>query len=169
MKAKPDNWEGLNIERKVDHVLGKDTSVCNCTPTLGEDCDRCKDLPDIKEEDRNYHEELLLMLRHLTRESRKPEIYSIFETLIKLDDEETFNKAFRYEFVENMGTGEHAMENAFCAYHKTLRQYDHYNHLQITDTKKKDFVSSGCFQSILYDFIHMSEVPYQMMKKLLTL
>ena len=169
MKAKPENWNALQIERQVDFIMGRDTCVCNCTPALGESCKRCKDLPDIKEEDRNYHEELLLLLRHLTRESRKSEEYSMFETLIKLDDEKTFNKAFRYEFIENMGTEEYALENAFSRYHKTLRQYEHYNHLTITNNEIKDFVSNGCFQSILYDLIYMSEIPFNMFKRLLSL
>jgi len=169
MKAKPENWKDLRIEDKVEHILGTRTNVCWCNPSLDESCKDCKDLPDIKEEDRNYHEELLLMLRNLTRMSRRPERYSMFETLIQLDDEKTFNIAFRQDFVKGMGTGEHAMENAFAAYHKTLRQYDHYNHLRITDTEKNDIVSSGCFQSLLYDLIHMSEVPYTMFKRLLAL
>ena len=169
MKAKPKNWKDLRIEQQVDFILGKDTCVCNCTPALGESCKRCKDLPDIKEEDRNYHEEILLLLRHFTRESSKSEEYSMLETLIALDDEETFNHSFRYDFIENMGTEEYAMENAFASYHNTLRQYDHYDHLTITNNKTKDYVSGGCFQSILYDLIYLSEVPYNVFKRLLEL
>lgn len=171
MKTKPDNWKDLDIRRKMDFIMGRDTSVCNCTPTLGEHCKRCDGLPDIKEEDRNYHEEMLLLLRDMRSNSRQPEAYSILFDLYQLDDEESFNRAVR-EIIGNvnlLGDKEYAMENAWIAYHKTLRQYDHYNHLQITDTKKKDFVSSGCFQSILYDLIGMSDVPYKMMEKLLTL
>ena len=177
MKTKPDNWKDLDIRRKMDFIMGRGTSVCNCTPTLGEHCKRCDGLPDIKEEDRNYHEEMLLLLRDMENNSRQPEIYSILRALYEIDDEESFNRAVR-EIIGNVKTigeldwcedTETAMQSAFAEYHKTLRQYDHYNHLQITDTKKKDFVSSGCFQSILYDFIYISEVPYQMMKKLLEL
>lgn len=171
MKQKPENWKDLDIRRKIDFVMGRDTGVCNCTPALGEHCKRCDAVPDIKEEDRNYHEEMLLMLRDIERNSRQPEPYSILRTLYEIDEEESFNRAIK-EVVENvklLGDEEYAMENSFAAYHKTLRQYDHYNHLQITDTKKRDFVSSGCFQSILYDLIGMSEVPYNMMKKLMSL
>lgn len=171
MKAKPDNWKDLDIRRKMDFVMGHGTGVCNCTPALGEHCKRCDAVPDIKHEDRNYHEEMLLMLRYMENNSRQPEAYSILRTLYEIDDEESFNAAVD-EFVGNIrlaGDEDDAMENAFRLYHKTLRQYDHYNHLQITDTNKKDFVSSGCFQSILYDFIYISEVPYNMMKKLLEL
>ena len=171
MKAKPDNWKDLDIRRQMDLIMGRSTSVCNCTPSLGEHCKRCDGLPDIKEEDRNYHEEMLLLLRDMENNSRQPEAYSILRSLYEIDDEESFNRAVR-EINNNViayDENEYAMENSFAAYHKTLRQYDHYNHLQITDIKKKDFVSSGCFQSILYDFIYMSEVPYNMMKKLLTL
>jgi len=171
MKAKPENWKDLNIRRKMDFIMGRGTAVCNCTPALGEHCKRCDAVPDIKEEDRNYHEEMLLMLRDMENTSRQPEVYSILRTLYELDDEDSFNTAIR-EVIKDIELSEdvqYAMENAFAAYHKTLRQYDHYNHLQITDTKKKDFVSSGCFQSILYDLIYISEVPYNMMKKLLSL
>lgn len=171
MKQKPEDWKDLDIRRKIDFVMGRSTGVCNCTPTLGESCKRCEALPDIKPEDRNYHEEMLLMLRDMENTSRQPEAYSILRTLYEVDDEESFNRAIG-EVVKNLNAlsgEEYAMENSFAAYHKTLRQYDHYNHLQITDTNTKDFVSSGCFQSILYDFIYISEVPYNMMKKLLSL
>ena len=171
MKAKPENWKDLRRDEQIKFIMGRGTGVCWCNPALGENCDKCRDIPNIKEEDRNYHEEMLLMLRNIRDNSRKPEIYSILLTLYELDDEESFNHAIG-EVVENVKSfegEEYAMENAFCAYHKTLRQYDHYNHLQITDTNKKDFVSSGCFQSILYDLIHVSEVPYNMIKKLLSL
>lgn len=171
MKQKPENWKDLRRDEKVKFIMGRATGVCWCNPALGENCDKCRDLPNIKEEDRNYHEEMLLMLRDIRDNSRKPEIYSILLTLYEMDDEESFNRAVRYiiEDLEKLGDVEYAMENSFAAYHKTLRQYDHYNHLQITDTKKNDFVSSGCFQSILYDLIYISEVPYNMMKKLLSL
>jgi hypothetical protein len=171
MKQKPENWKDLDIRRKMDFIMGRGTAVCNCTPVLGEHCKRCDAVPDIKHEDRNYHEEMLLLLRDMENNSRQPEVYSILRVLYELDDEEDFNRAVKeiIDNVEFLGGEEYRMENAFAAYHKTLRQYDHYNHLQITDTKKKDYVSSGCFQSILYDLIYISEVPYNMMKKLLSL
>lgn len=157
--------------------MGRATGVCWCNPALGENCDECRDIPDIKEEDRNYHEEMLLMLREIRDNSRKPEMYSILLTLYEVDDEESFNRAVR-EIVENVKKVgemdwcedmETAMENAFSAYHKTLRQYDHYNHMPYLNHKGQEFMIGGAFQSILYDYLHMSEVPYQMMKKLLSL
>jgi len=177
MKQKPENWKDLDIRRKIDFVMGFGNSWCLCNPALGEHCEECDAIPDIKEEDRNYHEEMLLMLRYHENESRHPEPYSILRTLYELDDEESFNRAIR-EVIDNVKKvsemdwcedAETAMGEAFAAYHKTLRQYDHYNHLSIWNEEKKDYVSTGCFQSILYDLIHMSEVPYNMMKKLLSL
>lgn len=169
MKQKPENWKDLRPDDRIKFIMGRATGVCHCNPALGEACQDCKDLPDIKEEDRNYYEEVLILLRDMRNNSHKSEVYSIFLTLIELDDEKTFNRAFRYEFIENMGTEEYAMENAFASYHKTLRQYDHYDHLTLTDNETGDYVSGGCFQSILYDLIHMSEVPYNVFKKLLSL
>ena len=150
-------------------VMGESTGVCWCDSTFNETCDKCKDLPDIKEEDRNYNEEIFMMLRHVRDKSRKPEIYSILLTLYEMDDEESFNRAVRYDFVENMGDGEEAMENAYRSYHKTLRQYDHYNHLPYVEFKGQEIMVGSGFQSILYDLLHLSEVPYEMMKKLLSL
>lgn len=169
MKIKPKDWKDFRIDDKVKHIIGEATRVCYCNPTLGETCEKCKDLPNIEEKDRNYHEEVLLLLRSMRNDSSKYEIYSILMTLIELDDEETFNDAFRYNFIENMEDEEYAMENAFAAYHKTLRQYDHYNHLRIFNEKKNDVESSSCFQSILYDLIHISNIPYNVFKKLLEL
>ena len=171
MKTKPENWKDLDIRRKMDFVMGRDTGVCNCTPALGESCKRCKAIPDLKEEDRNYHEEMVLMLRDMEHNSRQPEVYSILRSLYELDDEESFNRAIS-EVVENLKSlegKEWAMENSLAAYHKTLRQYDHYNHLSIWDETKKDYVSTGCFQSILYDIICMSDTPLLMIEKLLKL
>jgi hypothetical protein len=157
--------------------MGRDTGVCNCTPALGEHCKRCDAVPDLKEEDRNYHEEMLLILRDMESTSRQPEAYSILRTLYELDDEKSFNTAVR-EIIDNVKKvsemdwcedDKTAMGEAFAAYHKTLRQYDHYNHLSIWNEEKKDYESTGCFQSILYDLIHISEVPYNMIKKLLSL
>ena len=169
MKIKPKNWKNLPPDDQAKFITGRGTGICWCNPDLGEVCEKCKDLPDIKEEDRNYHEEILILLRDMRNYSLKSEVYSILMTLIELDDEKTFNHAFRYEFVENMGTEEYAMENAFASYHKTLRQYDHYDHLTLTDIETGDYISSSCFQSILYDLIHMSEVPYNVFKKLIEL
>lgn len=171
MKQKPENWKDLRRDQKIDFVMGETTGVCWCNATFKEDCDKCRDLPDIMEEDRNYHEEMLLMLRHVRDNSRKPEIYSILLTLYEMDDEESFNRAVR-EVVENvnsLGDAEYAMENAYRAYHKTLRQYDHYNHLPYIEHKEQEFMVGGGFQSILYDLLNLSEVPYNMMKKLLSL
>ena len=171
MKQKPENWKDLRRDEKIKFIMGRATGVCWCNPALGEACDACKDLPDIKEEDRNYHEEMLLMLRDIRDNSRKPEVYSILLTLYEMDDEESFNRAVRYiiDDLKKLGDVEYAMENAFAAYHKTLRQYDHYNHLPYHEVKGHEYPIGGAFQSILYDYIHMSEVPYHMMKKLLSL
>ena len=171
MKQKPDNWKDLDIRRKIDFVMGRDTGVCNCTPALGERCEHCDKIPDIKEEDRNYHEEMLLLLRDMENNSRKSEFYSSLRILYQLDDEESFNRAVRYiiDDLNELGDVDYAWENAWGAYHKTLRQYDHYNHLTITNNETKDHVPTGCFQYLLYDLICMSEVPYNMMKKLLSL
>jgi hypothetical protein len=169
MKQKPENWKDLERNKKMAFVMGESTGVCWCDSTFNETCDKCKDLPDIKEEDRNYHEEMLLMLRHVRDNSRKPEIYSIPLTLYEMDEEESFNRAVS-EVVENAKAPyEEAMENAYRQYHKTLRQYDHYNHLPYIEHKEQEFMVGGAFQSILYDLLHVSEVPYNMMKKLLSL
>ena len=169
MKQKPIDWKDMRRDDKIRFIMGRNTGVCYCNNTLGENCEKCRDLPDIKEEDRNYHEEVILLLYDMRNISRNPDAYSILLTLYELDDEETFNHAIRYEFVENLGTEEYSWDNAFAAYHKTLRQYDHYGHLTIVNTNKDFDESGGCFQSILYDFIGMSEVPYQVIKKLMSL
>jgi len=177
MKQKPENWKELRRDEQIKFIMGRATGVCCCNPALAENCDKCRDLPDIKEEDRNYHEEMLLMLRDIRDNSRTPEAYSILMTLYEMDDEESFNDAIR-EVVENVKKisemdwcedAEDAMGEAFAAYHKTLRQYDHYNHMPYLHHKEQEFRIGGAFQSILYDYIHMSEVPYNMIKKLLSL
>ena len=169
MKQKSKDWKDLRREDKIRFIMGRATGVCWCNPALGENCEKCKDLPEMKEEDRNYHEEVILLLYDMRNTSRNPEVYSILLTLYQLDDEESFNQAIRYEFVENLGTEEYSWGNAFSAYHKTLRQYDHYGHLSITNQNTNDYESGSCFQSILYDIIGMSDIPYQVIKKLMSL
>lgn len=169
MKAKPEKWKDMRREDKIKFIMSKHTGVCWCNTSLGESCKKCKDMPDIREEDRNYHEEILLVLKYMVEETCKPEGYYMFETLISLDDVETFNSEIRQNFVENLKAGEDGFDNAFCAYHKTLRQCEYYNHLAILNTKTNERDDAHCFQSILYNLIHMSEIPYNVIKRLMAL
>ena len=66
MKPKPENWGILGYERQMNHMEGNDTGVCWCNSSLDESCDKCKDLPDVEEKDRNYHEEAIIISKALS-------------------------------------------------------------------------------------------------------
>jgi len=170
MKPKPENWETLGYERQMKHLMGRDTGVCWCNPALAENCDKCRDLPDIKEEDRNYHEEAIIIAKSLSKESRKEsDAYWMYKNFLELDDPNAFNHNIRYYFIEEG----HEFDTGFAVYHKSIRQCDYYSHLHITtenrDENGNDFVSAGIIDSMLHTFINMSEIPYQVLRKLITL
>ena len=169
MKQKPEDWKHYDPNRKFDFLVGESTGVCNCTPVFGETCKRCDAHPDIEEKDRNYHEEAIILARGMGRTSRKDDEYWMFMDFLKLEDPETFNFVIREYFVEKG----YDFDTAYAVYHKSLRQVDQYTHLRI-DREKPDergdtCVSSGILGSMLHSFLNMSEVPYHVLKKLMSL
>lgn len=172
MKPKPENWDRLGYERQMKHLIGEETGVCVCNLSLGESCDRCKDLPDVEEKDRNYHEEAIIIAKALSRKShRDSDAYWMYNNFLQLDDPDTFNSNMRHYFIEEG----YEFDNGFAYYHKLMRQVDYYDHLAIRNTnvdkndEEKYFVSTGCLDSLLHSFIHISDVPYKVLKQLMSL
>ena len=169
MKIKPKNWDDLSPNDKYKITIGKATGVCLCNPSLGENCKWCKDLPDIKEEDRNYHEEAIIIASGLQNESMKNgDAYWMYKNFLELDDPKSFNDNFRHYFIGSN------FENGMWAYVKSIRQCDYYEHLSIVNTNfSKDdddrFVSPGYLDSLLHTFMNTSEVPNNVFKKILKL
>lgn len=44
IKPKPDNWEQMPLPEKIKFVQNQSTGVCNCTPSIGEVCEKCAPL-----------------------------------------------------------------------------------------------------------------------------
>jgi len=169
MKPKPENWNTLGYVRQMRHITGRETGVCWCNPALGENCDKCLNLADVKEEDRNYHEEVIILARGMGRESNKDDEYWMYKNFVELEDPEMFNFVIREYFIESG----HDFDTGFAAYHKSLRQVDQYTHLRI-DREKPDergdtCVSSGILGSMHHSFLNISEIPYNLLKYLLSL
>ena len=170
MKMKPENWNSLGSERQMRHLMGKATSVCFCNPSLGEICEKCKNLPDIKEKDRNYHEEAIIIAKEMMKESlSKDDEYWMYKNLLEIDDPKTFNHNIRYYFIEEGDD----FDTGCYAYHKSIRQCDYYTHLQIKTENPNENgevdVSIGILDSMLHTFLNMSNAPYQVLKKLMSL
>jgi hypothetical protein len=169
MKVKPKNWKSLRQDDKYKHIIGKATGVCWCNPSLGESCKKCKDLPDIKEADRNYHEEAIILAFGLQKESvRDSDAYWMYSKFLELDDPKSFNCGVRHYLI---GTD---FDNGWWAYHKSIRQCDYYNHLNIVNTNfdKNDdnyYVSAGYIDAMLHTFLYISKAPYNLVKKLMEL
>jgi len=170
MKQKPDNWKNLGRDRQMRHLTRRATGVCMCNPSLGENCDACRDLPELKEEERNYHEEAMIVARSLSQESRDDDAYWMYYNLIQLDDVESFNTHIRMYFIDTEST----FNDAYAEYHKSVRQCDHYNYIALVRDKDRPdadgerYVSPGILDSMLHSFMNMSEVPYNVLKKLIT-
>ena len=169
MKPKPENWNTLGYVRQMRHITGRETGVCWCNPALGENCDKCLNLADVKEEDRNYHEEVIILARGMGRESNKDDEYWMYKNFVELEDPDMFNFVIREYFIESG----HDFDTGFAAYHKSLRQVDQYTHLRI-DREKPDergdtCVSSGILGSMHHSFLNISEIPYNLLKYLLSL
>lgn len=172
MKAKPENWNMLGVDRQMEHMEGNGTGVCWCNSSLDESCDKCKDLPDLEPKDRNFHEEAIIIAKVLSRISRKDDdAYWMYKCFLELDDTESFNRNIMHYFYEE-GL---EFDEAFARYHKLMRQVDYYDHLSIKNTKadkndeEKYFVSTGNIDSLLHSFIRISDVPYKVLKKLMSL
>lgn len=168
MKKKPKNWDDLDRRQKTKYILGKETGVCSCNHTLGEFCNKCEKLPNIPIKDRNFHEEVMLLIRAMAEESFKSDEYYLYLSLVELDDIESFNQQIRYYFFES----KLPFDEAFPNYHKSIRQCDYYTHLTIVRDKKSPDAngeferSGGVIDSLLYNFIHMSQIPYVVLKRL---
>jgi len=169
MKIKPDNWKEMSKDTKFQFLIGERTHVCLCNPSLGESCDFCKDIPDIKEEDRNYHEEAIILALGYSRVSSKDDEYWMYMSFLKLDDPKTFNQSMRYYFIE----GGYDFDGGYELYCKSIRQCDYYFHLRIKtenpNENGEDYVSAGLIDSLLHSFLNISEIPYQLLKKLISL
>jgi len=169
MKIKPKNWESLRTDDQYKHITGKATGVCLCNPALGESCEECKDLPDIKEVDRNYHEEAIILALGLQKESQiNSDAYWTYSKFLELDDPESFNQNIRHYLIGS------EFNNGWWAYHKSIRQCDYYSHLNIINTNldttdDNRYVSAGHLDSMLHTFINMSQAPLIVIKKLMEL
>jgi hypothetical protein len=94
----------------------------------------------------------------------------MYYNLLQLDDAESFNTVIRAYFV----VPEYTFNDAYAVFHKSVRQCDYYNHIVITRDKDRPdadgerYVSPGILDSILHSFMNMSQVPYNVLKKLIT-
>jgi len=43
-KIQPENWKEMALPEKIKFVQNQSTGVCNCTPSIGEVCERCAPL-----------------------------------------------------------------------------------------------------------------------------
>jgi hypothetical protein len=43
-KKQPENWHLMSLKEKENFLMNQSTGVCNCTPSIGEFCELCKDL-----------------------------------------------------------------------------------------------------------------------------
>lgn len=101
MIQKPENWNKLDRQRKIDFVLGKYTGVCPCNRSIGESCEVCDALETIHFENRNFHEELILLLHGWAKESMDADPYWTYLNFIELDDESQFNQVIVNHFMKD--------------------------------------------------------------------
>lgn len=43
-KKQPENWHLMSLKEKENFLMNQSTGICNCTQSIGEFCDECKDL-----------------------------------------------------------------------------------------------------------------------------
>jgi hypothetical protein len=86
----------------------------------------------------------------------------IFRHLIELMEDEHFERAFTNYFFTDLekpeeegwcADGYETIEDGFCDFHKSMRQIDFYN------------IGEGHLDMVFYNFIHISDIPFEMIKE----
>lgn len=122
----------------------------------------------------NYYEKFLKFLKEYERayaytEGKAAEL-DLFKHLIELMGEERFNFVYKYHFIDQDN-----IEDGFFDFHKSMRQADFYseyfraipNTEVITRVGKRPEYENigGHLDMIFWNFIHMSERPFEWIKE----
>lgn len=170
MKPRPENWKELGSERQMRHLMGQATGVCWCNPSLDESCKDCKNLADIEEKDRNYLEEAIIIAKEMMKESpSKDDEYWMYKNLLEIDEPDSFNNNIRHYFIEE----NNSFDDGYAYFHKSMRQCDYYTHIimrrEKPDADGETHVSTGILDNMLHTFLNISNAPYNVIKRLMSI
>lgn len=107
--------------------------------------------------------------RDIYRDKKQDELH-ILKHLIELMGEVSFNFDFENIFLDPSDNDDIDDENQvmfsdkFVRFHKSMRQNDFYQ-IKMSD-QEREYISSGLLDMIFYNFIHISDVPQEIMYKL---